>query len=93
MWNDVQPYTTSEIIAEYAGIENRTVRQLIRKYMNDLELFGKTTLQMSKIKEGRGRKSKTYKLNEQQATLIITYLDNTQPVRRFKQQLGSQFFQ
>ena len=89
---DEQPYTTSEVIAEYAGIEHRAVRQLIRKYMSDLELFGKTTFEMSKIKEGPGRKSKIYKLNEQQATLIITYLDNTEPVRKFKQQLVSQFY-
>lgn len=88
-----EPFTTSETISEYAGIEHRAVRQLIRKYISDLELFGKTTFQMSKIKDDPGRKSKIYRLNEQQAILIITYLDNTEPVRKFKQLLAKQFYE
>lgn len=89
---DEEPYTTSLVIAEFAKIEHRAVRQLIRKYKDDLDNFGKTTFYMSKITKGRGRKSKIYRLNEQQATLIITYLDNTEPVRKFKQQLVHQFY-
>ena len=87
------PFTTSEVIAKYAEVEHRAVRQLIRKHENDLEEFGKTTFEMSKITEGRGRKSKIYHLNEQQATLLITYLDNTEPVRQFKKALVKQFFE
>lgn len=89
---DEVPFTTSEVISEYAKIEHRAVRQLIRKYENDLNEFGKTTFQMSKITTGRGRKSKNYHLNEQQATLLITYLDNTEPVRKFKKELVHQFY-
>ncbi|KFN90111.1 hypothetical protein TMUPMC115_2066 [Tetragenococcus muriaticus PMC-11-5] len=87
-----EPFTTSEVIAEQAGIEHRAVRQLIRKYQNDLEEFGKTTFEMLKINEGRGRKTKIYHLNEEQSTLLITYLDNTEPVRAFKKELVRQFF-
>ncbi|WP_086351158.1 Rha family transcriptional regulator [Candidatus Enterococcus clewellii] len=90
---DDVPFTTSEVIAKYAEVEHRAVRQLIRKHENDLEEFGKTTFEMSKITEGRGRKSKIYHLNEQQATLLITYLDNTEPVRQFKKALVKQFFE
>ncbi|MFG5536436.1 Rha family transcriptional regulator [Enterococcus faecalis] len=87
-----EPYTTSKIIAEYAEIEHRAVRQLIRTYEKDLNEFGKTTFEMSKINKGRGRKQKIYHLNEEQATLLITYLDNTEPVRRFKKALVRQFY-
>ncbi|HIB1823393.1 TPA: Rha family transcriptional regulator [Enterococcus faecalis] len=87
-----EPFTTSKIIAEYAEIEHRAVRQLIRTYEKDLNEFGKTTFEMSKINKGRGRKQKFYHLNEEQATLLITYLDNTEPVRRFKKALVRQFY-
>lgn len=88
---DEQPYTTSEVIAEYAGIEHHSVTRLIRDYENDLNMFGLIGFEIHKL-DGRGRPKKVYKLNEQQATLLITYLDNTEPVRNFKQQLVSQFF-
>ncbi|MFW7420514.1 Rha family transcriptional regulator [Vagococcus fluvialis] len=86
---DEQPYTTCEVIAEYSEVKRESVTRLIRKYITDLELYG--TVRFEILPLGRARK-KIYKLNEQQATLIITYLDNTEPVRKFKQQLVSQFF-
>lgn len=84
-------YTTSDIIAEYALIEHRAIKQLIRSHKNDLEEFGILTFEMSKI-EGRGRPEKNYKLNELQASLLITYLQNTAPVRAFKKELVRQFY-
>ena len=36
---------------------------------------------------------KIYRLNEQQATLLITYLKNTAPVRKFKKNLVEAFFE
>lgn len=36
---------------------------------------------------------KIYRLNEQQATLLITYLKNTAPVRKFKMNLVKAFFE
>ena len=36
---------------------------------------------------------KIYRLNEQQATLLITYLKNTEPVRQFKMNLVKAFFE
>ena len=36
---------------------------------------------------------KIYRLNEQQATLLITYLKNTGPVRKFKMNLVKAFFE
>ena len=39
-----------------------------------------------------GRPEKVYHLNEPQATLLITYLKNTEPVREFKKELVRQFY-
>lgn len=86
---DEQPYTTCEVISEYAEIKRDSVTRLIRKYRKDLELYGTVGFEIRL--SGKARK-KIYHLNEQQATLLITYLDNTEPVRKFKQQLVSQFF-
>ena len=48
---------------------------------------------MRAVKQKRGvNERKIYQLNEQQATLIITYLKNTAPVRAFKKELVRQFY-
>ncbi len=88
-----EPYTTSEIIAECAEIERVSVRKLIENHKEDLEVFGILSFEMTKINDGRGRPRKIYHLNEQQATLLITYLDNTKPVREFKKNLVGAFFE
>lgn len=40
-----------------------------------------------------GQKAKVYKLNEQQATLLITFLDNSEIVANFKTLLVKQFYE
>lgn len=88
-------YTTNEIIAEYAEIDRISVRKLIESHKEDLEVFGVLSFQMTKPSKGSlgGRPRKIYHLNEQQATLLITYLDNTKPVREFKVALVKAFFE
>lgn len=88
-----EPYTTNEIIAEYAEIDRISVRKLIENHKDDLEQFGILSFEMTKINDGRGRPRKIYHLNEQQATLLITYLDNTKQVREFKVALVKAFFE
>lgn len=87
-----EPYTTSEIIAECAELKHDTVQSLIRNHKEDLEVFGIYGFEIRKL-NGRGRPRKIYHLNEQQATLLITYLDNTKPVREFKRNLVKAFFE
>ncbi|MEB5927218.1 Rha family transcriptional regulator [Enterococcus faecalis] len=89
-----EPYTTDEVIAKYSENKEDSVKRLIRTHKEDLEEFGKTTFEIRKPKKGSkgGRPKKTYLLNEEQATLLITYLDNTEPVRRFKKALVRQFY-
>lgn len=89
---DAEPFTTSDVIAEYAGIKTKSVNELIRRYKPDLEEFGILPFQRAEI-QGRGQPRKVWHLNEQQATLLITYLGNTKPVRNFKKALTREFFQ
>lgn len=83
------PFTTDEVIAEYSGNSRDSVTRLIRTYKNDLEEFGTLGFEIRPIAK---TKMKIYHLNREQATLLITYLDNTEQVRIFKKELVRQFY-
>ncbi|WP_056975374.1 Rha family transcriptional regulator [Lacticaseibacillus sharpeae] len=87
-------YTTTDIIAKYGQVEAHAVRQMVRRHGADLSEFGVLAFDVPKPPKGSkgGRPHKNYKLNEEQAALLITYLANTPPVRRFKKELVRQFF-
>ena len=87
-----EPYTTSAIIAECAEVKHDTVQSLIRNHQEDFESYGIIGFEIRKL-DGRGRPMKIYRLNDQQATLLITYLKNTAPVRKFKMNLVKAFFE
>jgi len=92
--NDV--FTTSLVIAEGTGNDHHAIQQLLNRYKEDFEDFGKllfTHLKCVNKSETRGRKQKIYLLNEQQATLLMTYLKNTEIIRNFKKELVKQFYQ
>ncbi len=86
-----EPFTTSNVIAEGALIQHHTVTRLIQKHEADFREFGILRFKVEVIK-GRGQPEKSYHLNEPQATLLLTYLKNTEPVRRFKKELVRQFY-
>ena len=89
----LEPYTTADTIAEFAQVQRKTVNDLIRKHEKDLGDFGLLRFEIAAVERERGVKyRKLYHLNEQQATLLITYLKNTEPVRRFKKALVHSFF-
>ncbi|BDP45650.1 MULTISPECIES: Rha family transcriptional regulator [Enterococcus] len=85
------PFTTDEVIAEYSGNSRESVTRLIRKYQGDLEEFGTLGFEIRPMPSGQ--KAKVFHLNREQATLLITYLDNTEPVRKFKKELVKQFYE
>jgi phage regulator Rha-like protein len=102
-----EPYTTSKIIAEYGGQQHKNVRELIETYINDLKKMGRVTFETvpldinkvstfktdkPKVSKG-GRPEKIYKLNEQQATFLITLMRNTEQVVNFKFELVKQFYE
>src|SRR5699024_5662580 len=71
-----EPYTTDKIISECSNNQLKVVKNLFRNHKQDLEEFGFLHFENAKL-TGRVRLLKTYNLNEQQATLLITYLYNT----------------
>lgn len=88
-----EPYTTSEVIAGAAGMNRRTVNRLIQTHKADLEEFGKVRFQIAPLPGSKTGQSVTvYHLNEQQATLLMTYARNTETVRAFKKELVKQFY-
>ena len=93
--NTQEPFTTSDVIAMFAGIQHHTVTRLIQQHESDFKEFGLLRFQIDAVKrEGaRGTKyTKHYQLNEEQATLLMTYLKNTAQVRGFKKELVRQFY-
>ncbi|MDY5246504.1 MAG: Rha family transcriptional regulator [Ligilactobacillus salivarius] len=86
-----EPYTTSEIIANNTNNQHDSIKRLIRKHQLRLEQFGKVGFEIQALPSGQ--KAKVYKLNEQQATLLITFLDNSEIVANFKTLLVKQFYE
>lgn len=84
-------YTTSEIVAKYTGVSVEHVRQLTDKHKGQLERFGILGFENSKL-DGRGRPHKIWHYNEQQATLLITFMRNTDAVVEFKSNLVAAFY-
>lgn len=89
-----EPYTTDKIIAEHSGNDLSSVRRLARIHEQDFEEFGVFGFEIRKPLKGSkgGRPEKIYHFNEQQATLLITYLDNTLQVNQFKKALVHEFY-
>ena len=90
----LEPYTTADKVAEYAEVTPDTVNRLLRKHKKDLSEFEKVGFEIRALPgSATGQSVKIYHLNEQQATLLITYLRNTPPVRAFKKALVRCFFE
>lgn len=93
--NTHEPFTTSKAIASFAEIQHHTVTRLIQQHEADFKEFGLLRFQIDAVKRDgvQGTKyTKHYQLNEEQATLLMTYLKNTPKVRAFKKELVRQFY-
>lgn len=87
-------FTDSLVIANATDNSHHAISQIIRKHKTRLEKFGK--LQFSHLKcqnPNGGRPASIYLLNEPQATLLITFLKNSDVVADFKVELVRQFFE
>lgn len=84
-------FTDSKVIAEGANVTHRKIKTAIRNHVSDLESFGKLSAPYRAESTG-GRPEECYRLNEQQATFLITLLKNTETVTAFKKELVHQFF-
>lgn len=86
-------YDPAKVIAEMAGIEHRKIKTAIRKHQADMESFGiLAPYEPSNQQRGKGQPEVIYRLNEEQATFLMTLLKNTPIVVAFKKELVRQFF-
>lgn len=82
--------TTSMAIADGVKRDHDTIIKLIDRNRLDLEEFGKVGFE---IRAGyNNAKVRVATLNEQQTTLLITYMRNNEVVRAFKKRLVAEFF-
>jgi phage regulator Rha-like protein len=89
-----EPRISHRTIAKHTDIQQKNVVELIQKYSNKLELFGAIPFKTETLKAGKGTtKSKTYFLNEQQATLLLTFMRNNEIVIEFKVNLVKAFYE
>lgn len=85
---DSVPFTTSKVIAEMTGVEHRKIKVAIRKHKEDIESFGRVAPYEAPLETMGGVQMETgYHLNEEQATLLMTYLKNTTRVRALKRSI------
>lgn len=83
---------SSVSLAAGAGVEHRAVLQLINNNIADFEDFGTVAFEMRPLPQG-GNPFRVALLNEQQATLLMTFQRNTPQVREFKKVLVRTFFE
>lgn len=89
-----EPMTTSLAIADGTENTHESVIKLVRKYVEDLQTFGRVGFEIQPFETNGGIQSRELAyLNEPQATLLITYLRNSEIVRRFKIALVKAFFE
>ena len=87
-------FTTSQAIAEGAGVQHKNTLELIERSRADLEDFGTVAFETRPFETAGGTQLKRIaRLNEQQATLLLTYLRNTDQVRTFKKMLVRAFYE
>ena len=85
--------TTSLVIAEGTGVEHRAVLQLVRSNLSDFEDFGRVAFEMRPFETAGGSQERTVAvLNEQHATLLMTYMRNSEVVKEFKKRLVKAFY-
>lgn len=91
--NTQEPFTTSDVIAEMTGNSYRSVQRIIEKQSDRLSRFGRVRFEITPTQtKGGVQNKKVYHLNEQQATLLMTFLKNTDVVADFKVELVRQFY-
>lgn len=84
---------SSLIIAGRTQREHEPILRLIRDNVSDFEEFGRVSFENGPFETRGGTQMKSFALlNEQQATLLITYMRNNDAVRAFKVELVKQFY-
>lgn len=79
-------------IAEGVQVQHKNILELIRKYLPDFETFGRVAFETQPFKTSGGtQKREIAWLNEDQTTLLFTFLKNTEIARKLKLTLVKAF--
>ena len=97
-----EPTTTTLQIAIGLGLTHKTVIQLVRTYLPDIQEFGRVKFESansafemanSERESTRGRHTRYAVLNEQQSYFLMTLMRNSPRVIDFKKALVKAFFE
>lgn len=88
-----QPITTTERVAEAAGVQHKNTIALVREHLADFQEFGGVAFETRTFATAGGDQSREVAiLNEPQSALLFTFLRNTKTVRAVKVRLVREFF-
>ena len=86
--------TTSLAIAEGTEVQHKNILEMVRKNEQDFNDFGRVTFETRPFETAGGIQNREVAiLNEQQATLLLTYMRNNEIVKKFKKHLVKSFFE
>lgn len=89
-----EPMTTSETVAAGVEMEHKSVLQLLRKYLDDLNSLGRVAFEMRPFETAGGNQWREIAfLNEGQAMFLMTLMRNTEKVVAFKLALVKAFLE
>jgi len=90
---DGEAVTTTLAIAAGCEVDHASVIKLVRTYQADMEEFGGVGFEIQTFQTAGGQQAREIaKLNEQQSTLLLTYMRNSGIVRDFKKRLVKEFW-
>lgn len=91
---DGDAVTPTTAIASGTENEHASVIALVRKYHDDLSEFGRVRFEVDPFETAGGVQTREIALlTEPQATLLLTYMRNTEIVRAFKKKLVREFWE
>ncbi len=89
-----EPMTTSLAIAEGTENTHQAIMKMVRTYVGQLQEFGRVGFEIQPFETNGGFQTREIAfLNEPQATLLITFLRNSETVVRFKVALVKAFYE
>ena len=84
---------SSLVVADRTGNQHASVLRIVRDNLADFEAFGRVGFEIAPFETAGGiQRREVAHLNEQQATLLVTYMRNSDVVRAFKVELVKQFY-
>lgn len=86
--------TTSLIVAHGTETQHKNVMELVRNNLSDFEQFGRVAFETRPFETAGGTQHREVAvLREEHATLLLTYMRNSDVVKRFKIALVKAFFE